>query len=45
MPRLWPDPHDDKPEPPWLAWFVGATIAAMMLGNLLNGLSGQGWNW
>ncbi|SNT19188.1 hypothetical protein [Sphingopyxis indica] len=45
MPRIWPDPRDDKPESPWWPWFVGAVIAAMMLGNLLNGLSGRGWNW
>lgn len=43
--KPWPDPRDDKPVSRWPFWFVGATIAGMMLANLLNGLSGRGWNW
>ncbi|WP_158257936.1 hypothetical protein [Sphingopyxis lindanitolerans] len=45
MMKPWPDPRDDKPVARWPIWFVGATIAAMMIGNLLNGISGRGWNW
>lgn len=45
MPRLWPDPRDDKPERRWWIWFVGATIAAFFIANIGRGLAGMGWNW
>lgn len=39
MPRDWPDPHDTRPEPLWLAWFGGVALAAAMLWNVWSALS------
>ncbi|MBL9069907.1 MAG: hypothetical protein JNM03_07930 [Sphingopyxis sp.] len=45
MPRLWPDPRDDRPDgaPVWI-WIIGGGLALAMLANVATGI-GQALGW